>query len=316
MKLLIPPRELVSYGLRAMKTVALAGGEIAAQERALIDAAQRTFGTTHDVDALEPITPEELASQLVDPALRRQLVFGLLLLSLADGEASREEADAVEAFRAALDVDAHEVATFRRLAEGRLMLARLDVLRRFWVRPHLAKKIKEGGVRWVVKAMATLAGLREDVALAAKYRCLEDYPEGTLGRAYAEFIRGNGFSFPGEKGSAPEPVVIHDLTHVLSGYGTDPAGEICVTAFSAGFRAEEPFTFLLFSMMQFNMGIGMTPIAPALTHQFDAARVLAAVRRGAEMNVDLTDGSWDYWADFRLPLEAVRAKYRVPPLEA
>jgi hypothetical protein len=316
MELLTPPRELVQYGLRAMKTVGVAGGGLDTQERALLDAAQRLFGTEHDVDALEPITPAELATSLIDPGLRRQLVLGLLLLSMADGEASREEAELVEAFADALEVKTHEVATFRRLAEGRLLLARLDVLRRFWVRPHLIEKAKQGGVRWVIKAMATFAGLREDTELAGRYRALADYPEGTLGRAYADFIRTNQFSFPGEKGSPPEPVVIHDLTHVISGYSTDPASEICVTAFHAGYRREEPFTFLLFSMMQFNLGIGVTPIAPALSHNFDAARVLVALQRGSRMNIDLTDGHWDYWSDMARPLDELRASYGVPPLAA
>jgi hypothetical protein len=99
-----------------------------------------------------------------------------------------------------------------------------------------------------------------------------------------------------------------------SGYGTEPAEEICVTAFHAGYRREEPFTFLLFSMMQFNMSIAMTPIAPGSSHNFDAPRVLAALQRGAHMNTDLTDGNWDYWSDLALPLETVRARYRVPPL--
>jgi hypothetical protein len=316
MELLTPPRELVQYGLRAMKTVGVAGGGLDTQERALLDAAQRLFGTEHDVDALEPITPAELATSLVDAGLRRQLVLGLLLLSMADGEASREEAELVEAFAEALEVKSHEVTTFRRLAEGRLLLARLDVLRRFWVRPHLIEKAKAGGVRWVIKAMATFAGLREDTELAGRYRALADYPEGTLGRAYADFIRTNQFSFPGEKGSPPEPVVIHDLTHVIAGYSTDPASEICVTAFHAGYRREEPFTFLLFSMMQFNLGIGVTPIAPALSHNFDAARVLVALQRGSRMNIDLTDGHWDYWSDMARPLDELRASYGVPPLLA
>lgn len=316
MELHIPPQDLVPYGLRAMKMVAMADGTFATQERALLDAAQRMFGTTHDLDALQPIEPEELAGKLVDPRLRKQIVYGMLLLSLADGEASPEEAHVVEAFAAALGVDAHEVTTFRRISEGRLLLARLDVARRFWVGPHVAERVKSGGIRWLVKTLAAFAGIREDLELAGKYRALTEYPEGTLGRAYAEFIRGNGFSFPGEKGSPPEPIVIHDLTHVLSGYGTTPAQEICVTAFHAGYRKEEPFTFLLFSMMQFNLGIGVAPITPGTSLQFDAPAVLAALRRGSRMNTDLTDGHWDYWADLSLPLEAVRAKYGVPPLES
>lgn len=316
MELFIPPPEVVPFGLRAMKMVALASGDFAVQERALLDAAQRMFGSDLDLDALPPITPEELAANLVDPRLRKQIIYGMLLLALADGEACPEESAAVEAFARALGVDAHEVTTFRRLSEGRLLLARLDVARHFWVRLHIVDKARAGGIRWAARTLAAFAGIREDAALANRYRALLASPEGTLGRTYADFIRNNGFSFPGEKGSPPEPIAIHDLTHVIAGYGTAPADEICVTAFHAGYRKEEPFTFLLFSMMQFNLGIAITPITPGMTLQFDAPRVLTALRRGAAMNSDLTDGHWDYWADIPLPLEAVRAKYGVPPLEA
>jgi hypothetical protein len=66
--------------------------------------------------------------------------------------------------------------------------------------------------------------------------------------------------------------------------------------------------------MQFNLGIGMTPLAETARLQFDAPRALEALRRGAAMNADLTDGSWDYRADMKLPLAEVRAKYGIAPL--
>jgi hypothetical protein len=316
MELMMPPPDLVPYGLRALKMVAMANGALAAQELALMDAAQRMFGTSYEVDALAPITPDELAKTVLSPKLRRQLVFGMLLMSLADGEASPREADVVESFAHVLGVDAHEIATFRNVSEGHWMTARYDVLRRFWVRPHLLEKVKREGAGWLLRAVVAFAGLQEDTAVAKRFRALEQYPEGTFGRAYASFIRDNHFSFPGERGSPPEPIVIHDLTHVIGGYGTEPADEICVTGFHAGYRKQEPFTFLLFSMMQFNLGIQVTPIAKGAAQQFDAARVLDALRRGAQMNIDLTDGSWDYWADMALPLDEVRAKYNVPPIGA
>ncbi len=314
MELTIPPAALVPFGLRALKTVAMANGKFDVAERALLDAAQQMFAASVDIDELPTITPEELASAVLDVQLRRQLVFGMLMTALADGDATTDEASAIEAFAAALGVEAHEIATFREISEGHLMHARLDVLRRFWVRPFILEEAKRGGVTWLVKALVTFAGVSEDRALADRYRALGELPEGTLGRTYVDHMRADGFSLPGEKGSPPEPIVVHDLTHVLSGYGTDPAGEICVTAFSAGFRKQDPFTFILFSMMQFNLGIRMTPAAAATRYAFEPKRVLEAIRRGAAMNRDITDQTWDYWADFPLPIEEVRAKYGIGPL--
>jgi len=50
-----PPLELVPFGLRAMKTVALADGAFDEHERAMLAGAQRFHGTSLDVDGLDPI---------------------------------------------------------------------------------------------------------------------------------------------------------------------------------------------------------------------------------------------------------------------
>lgn len=313
MEFQVPPPEVAPLGLRALKVVAMADGRFAERERSLLEAGRAMFSKDTDIDALEPIAPEEFAARVLDPALRRQLLRAMLVMSLADGEASAKEAAVVESFREALGVELNEIETFKKLSEGHFLSARLDVARRFWARQQVVDRTKAEGVGWLARSIATLAKLSEDKPLAQKYLALEHAPAGSLGRGYFDFVRRNGFSFPGQKGSPPEPIVIHDLTHVISGYGTTPSGEICVTAFHAGYRKQDPFTWILFSMMQFNMGIRMTPVAGASKLQFDPPKVLEALRRGASMNTDLSDGSWGYWDDMRAPLEEVRAKYAVPP---
>jgi tellurite resistance protein len=313
MELIIPPTELLPFGLRAMKMVAMANGEFAERERGILDAAQTMFGSDHDVDALEPITPEQLADKVTDPAMRLQLLRGMMVMSMADGEADAKELEVVEGFRSGFGIESEDMEAFRKVAEGHLLAARFDVMRRFWARDRIIDGVKEKGAMWLVKGIASLAGIAEDRELAAKYRALGEYPEGTLGRAYYDFMTSNEFSMPGEKGSPPEVICLHDLTHVLGDFGTDPASEMQVTAFHCGYRKDNPFVFILFSMMQFNLGIRMTPIAETATLNFDPPKMLDALRRGAAMNADLTDGSWDYWADLELPLEQVRAKFNIPP---
>jgi hypothetical protein len=46
-----------------------------------------------------------------------------------------------------------------------------------------------------------------------------------------------------------------------------------------------------------------------------ACEVLRGLQRGAALKVDLGDG-WDFWEWVALPLEEVRARLGVPPLEA
>jgi ubiquinone biosynthesis protein COQ4 len=69
-------------------------------------------------------------------------------------------------------------------------------------------------------------------------------PEGTLGRAYAEFLRARGLTpdvFRNAPAEVPDPKMAfvikrlrqtHDLWHVVTGFDTDPASEVALQAFS------------------------------------------------------------------------------------
>jgi tellurite resistance protein len=317
MELHIPPPEVIPYGLRALKAIATANGTFDESERALLRTAQEVFGSSHDLDALGPIEPEELARHVVDPALRRQLVRGMIIVSIIDGEASPEEARLVERYAAALGIDSPDLVALRHIADGRLLLARFDIGRRFFARDKMTELTKQKGFGWLAKTIAAFAGIAEDRVIAARYRALEHAPAGSLGRAYFDFARTNQFALPGEKGGGPEALVFHDLTHVLSGYGTDPAGEAQVLAFHAGCRREEndPFSFLMFGIAEFQLDIPMSPIAAGTRGAFDPRQMFRALQRGHACTIDPTVG-WDPWPVIERPLEELRAEYRIPPLEA
>src|SRR4051794_18865072 len=108
MEILRPPAALVPFGLRVMKMVACADGAFGDAERHLLAMIQSVFGTDIDVDALPPIEPDELARNITDPALRRQLVRGMVVLSLVDGEATPAEATIVERFARALSIESKD----------------------------------------------------------------------------------------------------------------------------------------------------------------------------------------------------------------
>jgi uncharacterized tellurite resistance protein B-like protein len=61
MELNTPSPEVARVGLRAMKSIALADGELHELERGMIDGAQRhVLKTCFDIDALESISAAEL----------------------------------------------------------------------------------------------------------------------------------------------------------------------------------------------------------------------------------------------------------------
>ncbi len=315
MDLKMPNAGQAYWGLRTMKTVALADGVLDASEHRMMESIQKIFGTTLDLAQLAPVTPAELARALPDPQIRRQLVQGLIVMSLIDGKTSELETRLVEQFAEALEVHAPEVTNLRHVLNKEIFHLRLDLIRRVWLRPKVKEIWEKDGIRGLVEFGLGMAGRYENEALAARYRALEQYPTGSLGRSYWEYCRDNGFAFPGEKGGAPEQILFHDCAHVLSGYGTAPAEEVQVACFSAGFQRREPWIFVFFVLLQFHVGIRMTPITEAKTGFFDPENALIALRRGAAMNVALNDG-WDYWPVMREQVEELRRRYNILPVGA
>ena len=313
MHLLHPSPDEARLGLRAMKMVASADGPLTAAARNLLQAAQRQIlHTDHDLDALPPIAPDELAAGFRDPGLRAQIVAGMLVVSLTDGPPSPAKIARVQGFAAALAVRSTAVEDLERLAQRRTLLFRLDFLRRGHIADMLRQQYEDTGLLGSVKALLGLRGLLADRELAARYHALEGLPEGSLGRALFAHYRGNGFAFPGERHGFPEAGVYHDLAHVLSGYGTDPVGELQIGAFVAGFKRDNPIYVLLFVMLTFSAGINVTPLPqPHMTGILEtpgiADRMLAALERGSQLTLDLSD-HWDFWPWLPLPLDEARRR--------
>lgn len=315
MELKIPSAEQAYWGLRAMKTVAMADGVLDASERQMLESIQRIFGTGHDLVQLGLITPTELARAFPDPQLRRQLVQGLVIMTLIDGKVSPKETDCAEQFAQALEIDAPEVRNLRHVLKGEILQLRLDLVRRFWLRQKVTEVWNKEGLRGLYKFVRGMMGRYENKELAARYQGLEHYPPGSLGRSLWGYWHANNFALPGQKGGAPEQIVFHDCAHVLSGYGTAPEEEVQVACFSAGFQRREPWMFVFFVLLQFHVGIRMTPITKARTGLFDPEKAMIAIRRGAAMNIDLNNG-WDYWPVMGEQVEELRRRYNILAIEA
>lgn len=90
---------------------------------------------------------------------------------------------------------------------------------------------------------------------------LAQFPAGTVGATYRDFRDARGFTADGLADAereviafvdAPHPLVwysrrlrdVHDIWHVLTGYGTDALGEACVVSFSYGQTKNLGFAFI------------------------------------------------------------------------
>ncbi|MGK3995506.1 hypothetical protein [Sorangium sp. So ce1024] len=320
MTYITPSHEQAHAGLRAIKVVLTSAGPLDGPRRAAVAAVQRhLLHTDFDVDALDPIAPEELARAVRDPALREQLVNGLCAMTLCGERIDERELLEVERFAAALGARPDAVRQIHRLHERRLLLLRFDIARNTLLGKSVRRMLDEGGVYGLARNIASFAGVMENEPVAARYRSLEGYREGTLGKALFTFYRENGFSFPGEKRGVPEGVLTHDLSHILAGYGTDLVGEAMTIAFQAGYRRENPFGILVFLLVQLQQGVQLTVLAPAqqgmLATPGLADDLVRSFVRGTKMSIDLMD-DWDFWSVMEVDLEELRRRYRVLPLAA
>lgn len=315
MNFLSPTPDQSLAGLRAIKTVVTANGPVDATRRALIDSTQKlVLHTNHDFDRLDPITPEALAEEIVDAPLRDQFSRALCLYVMFPDSPPRTEVEVAERFIRTLGGPKDALDRMRSMYEHRMIALRFDTVRSSFMGDSMRRRVKDEGVVGMLSNLGEILGVHENAEVAARYRALGDLPEGTLGRALHTFYSDRGFAFPGEKGGAPEGIVAHDLTHVLTGFSTDLPSEACVTAFQAGYRHEGPFSGLLFVLLNMEKGVKMTKLAPGATHMFGepgmAERIVHAWQRGTQVTFDLVT-EWDYWHDMPRPISDVRASLNV-----
>jgi hypothetical protein len=308
MDLVVFSNEELPFALRALRTVVASDGDISPNERSLVESIARIHHVTVDVDRLESVTPEAAAAAITDPHRRKRLVQLAIVAALAEGApVAAERAAAVEAFAKALDVLEPGVKVIKEVSDGHTMLARFDMVRR--MRSFMSSYDKSISFADVVRHL----GITEDTGLAARYRTLGNCAPGSFGRAFHEFYEEHGFGMPGEKRGVSEDLLFHDAGHVLSGYGVDAEGEIQQAAFQAGYVRSDGFMFLLFAILQFHIGIRLTPVAKARVGLFDVERVIRAATRGAACKLDLSD-HFDIWKWKDVPLHTMRADLDIPPL--
>lgn len=318
MTFIIPTPEQANAGLRALKTVLTTSGPLDAVRRAGLAAVQKyLLHTDFDIDALASILPSELAEAIEPKALREQLVNGMATMVLASSRVDPLELQAVEHFAEALGVHPSSVSQVRMLMEERILTLRFDIARKGPAGPAIRQLYEDQGLLSLIKNIASFAGIFENEEVASRYRSLKDYPEGSLGRALFDFYTSNNFRFPGEKHGSPETLLIHDLSHILSGNGTDYPGESRTLAFQAGNRAENPFGILVFLLIQINHGVRLTPFAEtAVTGLLEEPGliddIVRSFARGSRVKKDLSAG-WTFWPDLDKPIDAIRERYGIEP---
>ena len=143
-------------------------------------------------------------------------------------------------------------------------------------------------------------------------------PAGTLGRAYHDFMAAHGFSVEGmaelglaggtrpmsrdERWFTERMNTLHDVRHVVAGYGQEPLGELCLLAFRYAQTGHPGMAF-------FAVVWGLK-IARAQRGQPVVAAVLEGYRRGRRA-VWMDDLDWEEM--LHQPLAEIRARLGLAP---
>lgn len=267
--------------------------------------------TDLDVGALAPVAPAA-AREVPDGPARARTRELLVLLELCRHPGSAAQVARVDEYAAALGESGPGLDLARTLVHEGKAAAMADYYRFLATR---ADSMAEPSLR--DRYGATLAA--PDHELADRLRALHDLPEGTLGHAYVEFYRRNGITLPGDDPAMPATFVAHDMCHVIGGYEPTGEGEIALGGMQLAL-ADTPDHWAAFlgNLSVHEAGIvsneSVTGKTATLARPGAADFVARAMWRGAQCTGDFTE--IDHLALVEVPLDEVRARFGVPPLEA
>jgi hypothetical protein len=264
-----------------------------------------------DLDALVPLEPDAVAAAFPDARHRRRLREFMVLLEICRHPLTDAQVTRVDAYADALGEDGPGLRLARTLVRDGTARALADytrfsnAARVSWAEPSLVDQY--------------LRVLDEpDPELAARLTALHDLPEGTLGWSYVEFYRRQGLALPGVDTYIPAFFVAHDMNHVIAGYGTTGQEETALSAMILGMSdTDDHWVLLLTSMAAYELGLSKTETfvgKEGVLGRDGAAALLAdAMRRGAACTNDFS--MVDHLELAPLPLEDVRARFGVPPVD-
>lgn len=296
---------------RALRTaLSPHGGPLEARERQFLETYARITGYDLGWADPQPIAARYVFVHGAHP--RKRLVQLAALAALVHAPIDPASVAFVKAMAKGLGTHDGVIDVLEALAAGKRFKVRLLAMRRAF-RVMLKEAYLAEGIAGVVRfwaAMALKAPVNRDKLW--KYKKLGLLPEGTLGREYWKHMTRVGFGFPGDFAGIPDSVAYHDIAHVLVGNDITPLGEIQQGSFQGGNRREDGFFFIQFVILHFHHGVRITPGAPPETGNYHPDKVLWAIHRGAQCNVDVTH-QWDYWPLMELPLEEARKKIALLP---
>ena len=214
------------------------------------------------------------------------------------------------------DTRIHPIAAYRAMRallrnreDTRQVFLLIDALRGKTTLHQLAKfRQTEFGRAALADRPRLLDRLSDRVSLAA-------LPPGTLGRAYYEFMAAENLSADGlvKASTIPQSTddsvwfrertrEMHDLLHIVTDYGRDPIGEACLVAFTYAQGRQKGLAVIAL--------VAGRRIARGLPGYPGRRAIFEGYRRGRAAEW-LIGADWESQLD--QPVDAIRARFRIPP---
>jgi ubiquinone biosynthesis protein Coq4 len=131
---------------------------------------------------------------------------------------------------------------------------------------------------------------------------LQNYPKGSLGRAFYDFYAQFDWPLPGDPLWISEDLTVrHDLVHILCEYDISVSGEFRVSGFTAGNSTK--FNWMIAML-------GFTPPYVSTGQQFQPTDFTDAYHRGNNAANSFVD-TWDFWPELEHPVLELRATYQI-----
>ena len=254
--------------------------------------------------------PAGLSAFITSRRQRQQVLQLLTVLAFLEPRLDQAKVQLLGRVAAELQVEPEVVADLEQVCRKHVLKAFGD-----WYRRTFHDLNDDGVVQGYARFILPMLGIGVDHAHQQRYEALRSAPAGSFGAALQVYYDHNGFPYPGSRKGLPyDYVAIHDVHHVIGGYGTDPKGELEVLAFSMGLFPDHALLIALPALLQFQMGIAdplAGSVAPKLTDQLDAPAFAVALQRGAAASGSIRDFHWDFWPWIERPLDAVRRDLQV-----
>lgn len=264
-----------------------------------------------DPRAVRPLGPSELAAAIGGTDAVRRFHYLLVVLELCRHPLTEAQDTRVQRYAGALHLDGMGLELCRDLVARGMDVARADHdrfevnLRRAQQEPQLRTREQRDDLT--------------DPELVEQLSAFARLPEDSLGYALTRFYAEFGLSIPGATASELNyAFVAHDMNHVIAGYEPIAEGELALGAFQMGMNDSEVSWMLCLTNLAIHEAglIQLGDIAPktaTLARPGVADTFARAMARGIACTDDFAMA--DHLAMAPLPLEDVRARFGVPPMD-